>query len=104
MGGHAQPQTGAADRSKIGRIEIALPEMDEIAAKFDRVAPKIINDELRAVASAQKLRGFDLSTDRFVRLILNPQLDEADPARQKPRHPLCAINDQIERIKQMRGH
>src|SRR5262245_37643620 len=104
MGGYAQTQSGAADRGKIGRIEIALPEMDEIAAKFNRVAPKIVDDELRAIARTQKLRGFDLSTDRFARLILNPQLHETNPARQKPRHPLGAVNDQIERIKQMRGH
>src|SRR5262245_54558922 len=53
MGGHTQTQTSAADCGKIGGIEIALAEMDEIASSVDSLLPIIIHDQLRAVTRAE---------------------------------------------------
>ncbi len=64
MGRDTEPQSGAADRGEISRIEIALAEMDEIAARFDRLLPIIIDDELRAMTLAKRLGLFDLGADR----------------------------------------
>ena len=50
MGRDAEFCTRAADRTKVRRFEIALAEMDEIAAGVDCMLPIIIDDEFCAVA------------------------------------------------------
>ena len=50
MGRDAEFYPCAADRTKVRRVEIALAEMDEIAAGVDRLSPMIIDDEFCAVA------------------------------------------------------
>jgi hypothetical protein len=102
MGGHAKPHTGAADRGKIRRIEIALAEMNEIAARVDRLSPIIIDDKLRAMAVAKRLGRLDFGAEFCVRLILDPQLHKPDATRQEARDPGRAIDDQIERVKHAR--
>ena len=57
----------AADRGKVSRIEIALAEMDEIAAGVDRLPPIIIDDEFCAVLLAKRLWLF-----RFRRGVFRP--------------------------------
>jgi hypothetical protein len=39
MHGDAEPHTHAADGGKIRRVEVALAEMDKIAAGIDRLLP-----------------------------------------------------------------
>lgn len=95
----AKPHPSSADRGQIRRREIALAEMDEIAAGIDCLLPIIVDDEFCAVALATRLGLLDLRADLCVRLIFDPQLHEPDAARQKPRDPGRAVDDQIERIK-----
>ena len=58
MGRNADLDACAADGRDIGRIEIALAEMDEIAAELDRRAPIIVDDKLRAGGVAQRRAPF----------------------------------------------
>src|SRR5664279_3808634 len=99
MCGYTEPHTGPAYRGKIRGVEIGLAKMDEIAARLDCVLPIIIDDELRAVPRAERFCLFYLSAEYCTRLILDPQLHKPYAARQEPRDPSRAVNDQIERIK-----
>jgi len=102
MGRDAKPHTGAADRGEISRIEIALAEMDERAARVDRLLPIIIDDELGAMAFAKRLGLLYFRADICIRLILDPQLHEPHTAGQKPGDPSRAVDDHIERVKHAR--
>ena len=55
MRGDAEFDPRAADRPEVRVVEITLAEMDKIAAGTNRVLPKIIDNELRAVAFAKRL-------------------------------------------------
>ena len=72
MSRDAQLYPRAADHTKVRRSEIALAEMDEIAAGVDCVSPMIIDDELGAVARAERFCLYYLGADCCVRLILDP--------------------------------
>ncbi len=56
----AETHAGAAQRRDVGRVQIALAEMDEIAARVDREAPIVIDDELRPMLRTNSPRGGDL--------------------------------------------
>jgi hypothetical protein len=102
MGRDAEFYPSAADRTKIRGREIALAEMDEVAAGVDCMLPIIIDDEFCALARAKRFCPYNLLADCGVRLVLDPQLHEPDAARQEPRDPSRAVDDQIERIKHAR--
>ena len=84
----AEAEARAADGGKIGRIEIALAEMDEVAAGVDGMTPVIIDDELRAGGAAERLGLVDFGAKKIVRRVLDAQLHQTHAARQKPRDPV----------------
>src|SRR5690606_40837606 len=89
----AEPDLRAADRSEIGPVEIALPEMDEIAAFVDRDAPVIDDDEHRAVTSADLDGRTDLGADVLVGAVFDSDLDQPRAAWNQTLDPERAVDD-----------
>src|SRR5579883_205493 len=59
----AKSDASAADRGQIGRVKVTLAKMDKIAASIDRLLPVIIDNELRAIAHAERLRLDDFGAE-----------------------------------------
>ena len=104
MGRNADPDAGAAQRRNIGPVEIALAEMDEIAAFVDREPPIIVDDELRPVLRADVPSCRNLRARRRLIPILRAQLHEPDALRQQAGQPSRVVDDEIEGIELQRRH
>src|SRR5690606_7057975 len=94
-GADAEPDLRVANRSDIRVVEIALPEMDEIAAFVDRDAPMIVDDERRAVTSANLDRRPDLGADVLVGAVFDSDLDQPRAARNQALDPERAVDDRV---------
>ena len=66
-----------AQRRHVRSAEIALAQMNEVATLFDGKLPVIIDDELRASATAEIPRLADLRSRLLGRAILDAQLHQA---------------------------
>src|SRR5258707_15740864 len=94
-----QPQAGLADRDDVGRVEIFLAEMDEVATAGDRLAPMIIDDELRAIRGTKRLGQADLADDFVIRCLFEPQLHQPQAMWQQTLDPGDVVDDQIDALQ-----
>src|SRR6185312_11774761 len=90
------PDAGAAQRRHIRRVEVALPQVDEIARLLEGELPVIIDDELRAGARAQVPRLADLGPQLLRGAVLDAQLHQPDAGGQQAAHPGRAVDDRID--------
>src|SRR3546814_7555795 len=95
----AEPQPGAPDRRQVGRRQVFLSEMDEVAAFFDGGPPMVVDDELAAVPGADRLRLADLSAYLGFPPVLDAQLHEPDAERHQPGDPDGGVDDEVEGIE-----
>ena len=100
----AEPDARAAQCRDIGTLEIALPEVHEVTAGRERELPVIVDDELRARASAAAVRRADLVPHPRCGLFLDPQLHQAHAQRSEASHPGSAVDDRIDPRQFHPGH
>ena len=87
-------------RLHVGAVEIALAEVNVIRAGFDRDAPIVVDDKLRAGLAADRSSASRISPAIFgSRAILDAQLDELRADADEPRDPGRAVDDRIETIE-----
>ncbi len=102
MGADAEFQTRATNSRNIRRVQILLPQMDEIATRIDGEPPVVVDDELCAGGGAKIARGGDFTPqNRFV-IRFDPQLRQPQTAGQQPPQPVHAIHNEIKTIEHFR--
>ncbi len=72
---------------EVGVVEVALAEMDVVAALLDREPPVVVDDQLGAGGSAEIARAADLRAQLGLGAILDPELRQADAVRQQALQP-----------------
>src|SRR6185437_3429547 len=92
----ADPDAGAAKGRHVCRVEVALPQVHEVAGLLQCELPVIVDDALRTGASTQAPRLADLGSELANRAILDAQLHEADPSGEQTSDPRCAVDDRID--------
>ena len=99
MGADAEPEARLADCRDVGRIEVLLPEMDEVAAGVDGGLPVVVDDENRAVPGAEFPRPDDLPANLVGGSLLDPELDQLHAQRQRAPEPVRVVEDRVEPVE-----
>ena len=99
MGRDPDPQPRPPDRGDVGAVKILLPQMDEIAAELDRLAPVVVDDQRCAMFAAQLAAERDLGHQRGAGPVLDADLDQPHPKGQQPAQPVGAVEHGVKARK-----
>lgn len=91
-----QTQTGGGDGGKVGGVHVFLPEMYAVCARFDCLAPVVVDEKLCAAA----LTGGDAAGDFAFQFVavqgFTAQLHRVGTCFDHAPHPIGGGNDGVE--------